>query len=208
MSAMRSFPEFILASRSPRRRELLTKAGYRFRVIPPAIDEPVHIPPGVPPAHVAEALAYFKAKSVSQANPEWIVLGADTVVTCAGRAFGKADDEDEARRMLRGISGTRHTVTTALAVLAPTPAGAPRRYIVADTTVIVMRDLADEEIDAYVAGGEWRDKAGAYAIQETGDRFVVKVDGSFSNVVGLPMELVARMLAAVDERGRPRSSGV
>ena len=194
---MRSFPEFILASQSPRRRDLLSKAGYRFRVSRPTVDEPVHIPPGVPPAHLAEALAYFKAKSVSQANPEWIVLGADTVVTCAGRTFGKAGDEDEARRMLRGISGARHTVTTALAVLVPTPAGRPRRHIASDTTVIVMRNLTDEEIDAYVASGEWRDKAGAYATQETPDVFVDHIEGSYSNVVGLPMELLARLFEKI-----------
>jgi len=193
---MKPYPTFILASRSPRRRELLTEAGYRFRAVAPRLAEPAYIPPGVPPAHLAEALAYFKARSVAEVLPCEIVLGADTVVTREGRTFGKAADEAEARRMLRDLSGSRHTVTTGLALLAPAPAAQPppRRYVASDTTVIVMRELSDEEIDAYVASGEWRDKAGAYAIQETADAFVDHVEGSYTNVVGLPMELLERML--------------
>lgn len=194
---MKPFPEFILASRSPRRRELLTRAGYRFRVAPPTVSEPAHVPPGVPPAQLAESLAYFKARAVAETLPGEIVLGADTVVTCAGRTFGKAADADQARRMLKEISGSRHTVTTGLALIVPArPGRAPRRYLASDTTVIVMRDLSDEEIDDYVAGGEWRDKAGAYAIQETADAFVDHIEGSYSNVVGLPMELLDRLLDA------------
>ena len=196
---MRPFPTFTLASRSPRRRELLIRAGYRFRAVPPRIHEPAYIPPGVPPAQVAEAMAYFKARSVAEALRREIVLGADTVVTCAGRTFGKAADPEQARGMLRGISGTRHTVTTGLAVLVPPrpPRPRPRRYIASDTTVIILRELSDDEINAYVASGEWRDKAGAYAIQETADAFVDRIEGSFTNVVGLPMELLERMLEQV-----------
>ena len=196
---MKPFPSFILASKSPRRREMLTEAGYRFRAVAPRVSEPAYIPPGVPPAQLAEALAYFKARSVAEILPHEIVLGADTVVTSARRTFGKAADAGEARYMLRGLSGMCHSVTTGLAILTPAPPGRTRpcRYIASDTTVIVMRHLSDEEIDAYVASGEWRDKAGAYAIQETADAFVDHIEGSYTNVVGLPMELLERMLGNV-----------
>lgn len=195
---MTQAPEFILASRSPRRCELLRQAGYRFRVVPP----PLHEPP--PPAHeeapaqLAEALAYFKARSVYRDRPGNIVLGADTVVACGGKILGKAEDEANARRMLSTISGTRHQVTTGLALLVPATANEKyRRLLAAETSYVTMRRVSHEEIDQYVASGEWRDKAGAYAIQESADAFIETVDGSFTNVVGLPMELLAQMLAKV-----------
>jgi len=200
---MEDFPEFILASRSPRRRELLRREGYRFRVVAPPLAEPA-APPSTGAVPAAEALAYFKARSVQVDHPDAVVLGADTVVTCRGRTFGKAADEAAARRMLAALSGTRHEVTTALALLLPGcaagPPEAPARLLAAETTHITMRGLTAGEIDRYVASGEWRDKAGAYAIQETGDAFIERVDGSLSNVIGLPLELLERMLRRA---GRP-----
>jgi len=189
---VKDFPEFILASRSPRRAALLTEAGYRFQVVPPPLAEPPDVPTAAP-GPLAEALAYFKARSVQADRADRIVLGADTVVAYRGNIFGKARDADDARRMLATIAGTRHAVITGLAVLVPARGGEPHRLLAADTTAVVMKPLTEAELDAYVASGEWRDKAGAYAIQETADAFVERLEGSFTNVVGLPMELLERL---------------
>ena len=193
---MKDFPEFILASRSPRRRQLLSDGGYRFRVVPPPLCEPPTASPEVTPAQLAESLAYFKARSVFAGHPDSIVLGVDTVVALDEEVFGKADDEDGARQMLSRLAGTRHCVITGLALLAPPdrPGGPEQRLMASDITYVTMRELAADEIDQYVASGEWRDKAGAYAIQEKADAFIEKVEGSFSNVIGLPMELLERLL--------------
>lgn len=208
----RGFPEFILASASPRRRQLLADAGYRFRVVPSPLPEPG--PPTEPrgPADLAVETAMFKASAVAAGRPDSIVLGADTIVVAGGKVLGKADTPQQARAMLGGLSGTRHAVITGLAVLLPSPRpGLPRApsehagrpdltYTDSDITYVTMRSLGQDEIDAYVASGEWRDKAGAYAIQETADAFVERIEGSFSNVVGLPMELLDRMLTRIASR--------
>ncbi|MDP6545340.1 MAG: Maf family protein [Phycisphaerae bacterium] len=194
----------ILASSSPRRETLMRQAGLHCRVVHPPIHEPDDIDEGLTPAGHAEALAYFKASSVRRIHAEAVVLGADTVVSIGEEILGKASGPEHAAAMLARLSGTQHEVITGVALL-----GAGHwRTIASETTRITMRTMTPDEIDRYVESGEWRGKAGAYAIQETADRFVVKVDGSFSNVVGLPMELVTRMLAAIDARGRPRSGGV
>ncbi len=199
---MREFPEFILASRSPRRRDLLTRAHYRFRVVAPALPEPETPSMSPAPTQLAEALAYFKARAVQVDCPDDIVLGADTVVAHEGHIYGKAADADEARQILAALSGSKHEVITAIAVLLPARPAAgeagPRRVLAAETTHIHMRDLSDEEIGLYVASGEWRDKAGAYAVQETGDAFIDHIDGSYSNVVGLPIELVEQLCIDAD----------
>jgi septum formation protein len=183
-------PRLILASSSPRRRELLAEAGYQFDVIAPPHDEPDDLLGRLALARQAEALAYFKARSVHDAWPDRWVLGCDTIVAARGHVMGKARDEHHARRMLRALSTTPHDVISGLAVLA----GPSSRIIAADVTRITMRPMTEAEIDDYIASGEWIGKAGAYAIQETADRFVVRVEGSFSNVVGLPMELLERVI--------------
>jgi septum formation protein len=198
-------PEFVLASRSPRRVELLRGAGYRFTVIPPPLHEPPSAEPGISPGQFAEALAFFKASSVHAHHPDRLVVGADTTVALGEEIFGKAVDENDARRILRRLSGARQSVITGLAVLLPGTGDAceaGRRVLASDVTYITMRPMSEGEIGEYIASGEWKDKAGAYAIQETADRFVVAVEGSVSNVVGLPMELVTRMLREV-RRGNP-----
>ena len=194
---MTDFPEFILASQSPRRSHLLTKAGYRFRVEPPTLSQRVSLSHALTPTQLAEALAYFKARTVQRRHRDAIVLAADTVVAHGGRVFGKAQDADDARRILGELSGTIHEVITALAMLLPParPGAGERRLIFADTTHVHMRKLTDEEIQRYIDSGEWRDKAGAYAVQETGDAFIDRIEGSFTNVIGLPMELLARLMA-------------
>jgi septum formation protein len=200
---MKDFPEFILASRSPRRRQLLEEAGYCFHAMPARLEEPHAIPPDASPTQFAEALAYFKARAVQEVRPEMPILAADTIVACQGTIYGKPEDAFDARCILSTLSGTTHQVITGVALLLPhlepVPDPCSLRLIASETTSVTMRALTRKELDDYIASGEWHDKAGAYAIQETADAFVEKIDGSFSNIVGLPMELVDRLTAKARE---------
>ncbi len=175
---------------------LLQQAGVEYCPVDPPIAEPKDIDEGLTPSQHAEALAYFKASSVERVRHGGAILGADTVVSLDGDILGKAPGPVQAAAMLARLSGTRHEVITGVALLGPDN----WRMIASEITYVTMRTMTDAEIDEYVQSGEWRGKAGSYAIQETGDRFVTSVEGSFSNVVGLPMELVARMLNAFDTR--------
>jgi len=190
MAEVPATPDLVLASSSPRRKALLRDAGLVFRAVDPPIREPGRLPNRLTPPQQAEALAYFKAKAVRDMVDDPYVLGADTIVALGEAILGKAADEAEARRMLGRLSGSRHQVITGVALLRRDGA----RLIASEITHVTMRPMRREELDAYIASGEWIGKAGAYAIQETGDRFVELVEGSFSNVVGLPTELVRRML--------------
>jgi len=133
---------------------------------------------------------------VADQAPDACVLGADTLVSVAGKVMVKPQDDSDARRMLRELSGTRQEVITGVGMICPDNT----RLISSETTRVTMREISEAEIDAYIASGEWKDKAGAYAIQDTADQFVTLVEGSFTNVVGLPMELVERMLRELHER--------
>jgi septum formation protein len=175
---------------------LLQQAGLHYRAVDPPIPEPEDIDETLSPAEHAEALAYFKASSVDRSNDHAAIIGADTVVSVSGDILGKAPGPRQAGEMLARLSGTRHEVITGVALLGP----GHWRMIASETTYVTMRTMTPDEIDQYVQSGEWLGKAGSYAIQETGDRFVTNVEGSFSNVVGLPMELVARMLNAFNMR--------
>ena len=186
----------ILASSSPRRRQLLTDAGYEFVIVEPTDDEDA--PDGLSPDGHAKLLATRKARSVAEGLAEGIVLGSDTVVTYEGEIIGKPDDARHAVQILSGLSGTRHAVITAVCL---TDAATGEEMCEAETTAIQMRDVPLEAIKAYVATGECFGKAGAYAIQENGDAFIERIEGSFSNVVGLPLELVESMLARFSARG-------
>jgi len=193
----------ILASNSPRRRELLRQAGYRFVVKPPSIEDRAAAGAMSPAARV-ESLAYMKAMAAVEAHglTDGLVLAADTAVELAGRLIGKPADHDDARRILAELSGSTHRVITGMA-LVDLAADSPmlkrlgeRRLLAHDVTEVRMRRMTPPEIDAYVASGEATGKAGAYALQETGDRYVERLDGSASNVVGLPIELLERMIEA------------
>ena len=185
-----NLPRLILGSSSPRRRDLLSEAGYEFEVGLPHLPEPTDLPASLSPTEYAERLAHFKANCVAESRPGECVLGADTVVAVNGKIIGKAADETHAVEMLTERSATPHKVITGIALLGPEK----KFSIAAETTIVTMKPMTAKEIRDYVNSGEWKGKAGAYAIQETADRFVEKLDGSFSNVVGLPMELLLQLL--------------
>lgn len=197
----RRIQRLILASASPRRLQLLADNGYRFEVIPPPFAEPEDKSPAVPPEQYAEALAYYKARSVanSASCSDAIVLGADTVVAYQGHIFGKAADADEARSILSVLAGTTHQVITGVALIQP---ASGLRLIGHETTQVTMRPMTPEVLNRYIASRAWQGKAGAYGIQDHGDAYIERIEGSFTNVVGLPMELVTKML---DEVGIARS---
>ncbi len=183
----------VLASRSPRRRELLTCAGIPFLVRPADVDES-WLEGEAPTAHV-ERLARQKARAVS-ATPDEIVLGADTVVVLDGAILGKPADEADAVRMLRRLSGREHQVLTGVCLKR-----GPVELVASETTTVRFSTLREEEIEAYVASGEPMDKAGAYAIQGLASKFVERIEGCYFNVVGLPVARVYRMLKSLTRAG-------
>jgi septum formation protein len=177
----------VLASASPRRQELLRNAGIPFEV------QPAHIPedtrPGEQAKQCAERLAREKALAVAKQRPQDIVLGADTVVAIDDQILGKPVDRSDAIRMLRMLSGREHQVITGVCVVAN---GQPRTT--SETTKVTMAEITEQEIIDYVASGEPMDKAGAYAIQGIASRWIPCIEGDYSNVVGLPVALVWRLL--------------
>jgi len=180
----------ILASASPRRRELLRTLCPDFRVMPSDLEETLAA--GSPRA-AAAGLALDKARAVAARNGEGVVLGADTIVVIDGQALGKPAGPDEARAMLRRLRGREHEVITGVAVV---DARTGRSEATAVVSRVRMTEYGEAEIEAYVATDEPLDKAGAYAIQGRGGALVAGLEGSFSNVVGLPLEETARMLMA------------
>ncbi len=184
------FPPLVLASASPRRRELLTALGLAFAVEPADVDET--ITPGEAAGEAAARLARSKAAAVAARRPNAFVLGSDTVVALADRILGKPRDAAEATAMLRSLRGRAHDVITAVALVAPsTTDQQPARVV---TTAVQMRDYTDAEIVASVAAGTPFDKAGAYAIQDDAFAPVTSITGCYCNVVGLPLWAVLQML--------------
>ncbi len=191
----------ILASASPRRKELLTQAGFTFEVRAAHLNEDPR-PEEDPIAYVTR-LAREKAQAVFDAggNAEAVVLGADTTVTLDNHMLGKPEDAADAARMLRMLSGRTHRVITGVAVVT-----ARRVEVAAEVTGVRFRTLSDEEIAAYVATGEPMDKAGAYGIQGRAARWIPRVEGCYFNVVGLPLALVTTMLEVVQAATGQRAS--
>ncbi|MFI4986455.1 MAG: Maf family protein [Alphaproteobacteria bacterium] len=188
-------PRLILASASPRRLELLRQIGVvPDRVEPSLIDESIrrHELPGAHAARLADA----KARAVAAAFPADFVLAADTVVACGRRILPKALDEATARSCLALLSGRRHRVIGGVTLIAPSGRSAARLV----TTSVTMKRLEAGEIDAYLAEGEWHDKAGGYAIQGLAAAFVRQLSGSYSNVVGLPLYETAALLSGLGYR--------
>lgn len=186
MSAMK----LILASASPRRAEVLRDAGLDFRIISSALDEtPLN---GESPQDLVRRLAESKAQLVGQRSiGPALIIAADTVVSADSKFFGKPRDADEGREMLRQLSGRTHKVHTGLAVLR-LPDQATRVEL--ETTEVSFAPVSEEEINAYISTGEPFDKAGAYAIQGRGGRYVTRIEGCYFNVVGLPLALLYRIL--------------
>lgn len=208
-------PHLVLASSSPRRRELLSQAGYNFTVVPPAEDVECGVCSESGPAGLVAELAYRKAAAVREqllADPQpAIILAADTVAECSGFILGKPKDEVFARQMLSQLSGREHRVLTGVCLWMLHPPsnddvreGNP--LIKVAVTRLRMDPLTDEQLDAYIASGKWDGKAGAFGYQDDLD-WVHVIEGSESNVVGLPMELLAEMLGEF-AGSQDRRSGV
>lgn len=198
-------PRFILASGSPRRRELITSLGIQFAIIKSDVDETQY--PGEPPLDYVRRLSVEKAEAAAAKAAPGVVLAADTVVILAadtigvdeqGEILGKPVDADDAREMLRRLRGRDHLVCTAITVLRVEPDGIlPKTITELTCTTVTMRHYNDDEIDAYIASGDPFDKAGSYAIQNAAFHPVARIDGCYNNVVGLPLCAVKRALAAV-----------
>lgn len=192
----------ILASQSPRRRELMREAGFDCRILPTDIDETPY--DNEAPLALVERLARAKAAAVGKhdAEPNEIVVAADTIVTFDGKKLGKPVDKANARAMLRALSGRTHQVATGVCIVRagdPTVPRAAQSTSFVEVTDVHFYPLTDREIETYVDSGEPMDKAGAYGIQGIGGRMLVRgINGDFYNVVGLPIARVVREIAKLD----------
>ena len=181
--------DIILASQSPRRKELMGQIGLKFKVISPNVDE--HMEGNPSPAQLVEELSLRKARAVErQADGEALIVAADTVVALEGTVLGKPEDEREAFAMLSALSGNRHYVYTGVTVLRD-----GRAVTQHEVTTVTFRELEPEEISHYIATGEPMDKAGAYGIQGLGAMLVSGIEGDYFNVMGLPVYRLGRILA-------------
>ena len=189
------FP-FVLASSSPRRKRILEGLELEFTIEPPDVPEDA-LDGETPDDHVTR-LALAKASEVAERHETGTVLGADTVILLDGNILGKPADAQDARRMLRTTRGRWHEVFTGVGLVRCSDGVSVTGY---ERTRVLMRELTDEEVDDYVAGGEPLDKAGSYGIQECGAAVVDRVEGCFYNVVGLPVALMCRMLEELSSTG-------
>ena len=185
-------PPLVLASASPRRCALLEQIGYAPDLVEPAALDETALPGERPEAHAAR-LAREKAAAVAARHPGAFVLGADTVVACGRRILGKAEREESARRCLALLSGRRHRVFGGVTVIDPEGRAVSRLV----RTTVAFKRLTADEMATYLAGGEWRGKAGGYAIQGRAAIFVRFVNGSYSNVVGLPVHETYRLMVGL-----------
>jgi septum formation protein len=182
----------VLASASPRRQELLKNAGISFTVRPANIDEVQQLGEGS--LHFAERMARDKARAIRASDPESVVIGADTIVVARDQVLGKPADAADAVRMLRLLSNRQHFVITSVCLIGTDVNDTAYEDIRSEKTAVHFSPLTDAEIRDYVASGEPMDKAGAYAIQGRASRWISKIEGDYFNVVGLPVDLVWRML--------------
>ncbi len=183
--------KLVLASASQRRQQLLREAGYVFEIDPAEVDESAY-PAAALPSEVARAWAQAKADAVAQRHPAAVVLGADTLVAFGDRIIGKPVDLNHAREILTLLSGTTHLVITGIAIVHPASRFSLNTRVM---SAVRMKNLWAQQIDDYLAGGQWQGKAGAYGIQDANhDPFVSCLSGSFTNIVGLPMEATRRLL--------------
>lgn len=186
---------FILASASPRRKEILSNAGFNFEVIVSDADE--NISEDMTPEKTVEELAKRKALSVWESNKDAVVFGCDTVVAVDGKILGKPADDEDAFNMLRMLSGKVHTVSTGVCICS-----AEKLTVFSNTTRVEFYSLSDETIKSYIATGECRDKAGAYGIQGYGRVLVKEIKGDYFSVMGLPVSQASRVLAEFGVYGK------
>lgn len=179
---------FILASASPRRKEILEKAGYSFEIIVSDTDE--NIAEDLSPEKTVEVLAERKALSVWESNKDSVVFGCDTVVAIDGRILGKPTDDKDAFNMLKMLSGRTHTVSTGVCICSE-----DKTEVFSNTTKVEFYPLSDETIRSYIASGEGKDKAGSYGIQGYGCVLVKEIKGDYFSVMGLPVSQSSRVLA-------------
>jgi MAF protein len=177
----------VLASASPRRRELLETLGVKYEILPAL--GPEQPPEGADAEQTVRALSRSKALEVARKRPDAVVVGADTVVVCDGKILGKPRDEENARQMLRMLSGRDHSVFTGVTLVC-----GEKVLTEAEQTKVFFRAITDEEITRYIATGEPMDKAGAYACQGLASLFVERIEGDYFNVVGLPLYRLGQML--------------
>jgi len=191
--ALHTSNRLILASASPARRWLLERAGYQFEVLPALIDEPMD-ETYPDPRHLVQHIAWLKAAAVAPRVESGLLIAADTVAWIDGQPIGKPDDEADARRILRLLGGRTHELWTGVCLWRR-----PDDVQVAwqERTLVHFTAMNDAEMDAYLSSREWANNSGAYAIKEEGDPYVRVVEGSVSNVIGLPMESLARIISAV-----------
>jgi septum formation protein len=184
-------PRLVLASRSPRRQELLREAGYDFIIDPADVDEDDY-PAEALPADLAVRLARMKSHAVASKFPNDVILGADTIVALGDRIIGKPRDEAHARSILKLLSGTTHVVITGVSVIRRAIEYTEERRVM---SAVRMRLLTHKDIDLYIESGQWQGKAGGYGIQDN-DPFVQRMSGCHTNIVGLPMTTTKAMLTA------------
>ena len=185
-------PSLVLVSSCPLCRQVLVAAGFCLRTVEPWIHEPPRLLGHGDVVQQAEALAYFRAREAAAEGGRTCVLSVATLVALGNRVIGKPFGRMEAAEMLRAISGTRHRVVTGVAALR-----AGRRRLASDVTYVTMRRIPEDAIAAYLDSGRWLGVAGAYATPGMAERYVLDREGSFSNLLGMPVELVARAIASL-----------
>ncbi len=185
---------FVLASKSPRRIQLLRDAGYEFDILPSGVDESVFDTVDPVPAAYAETLALAKAEDIAQHHPNRLVLGADTIIDYDGQIIGKARDEAHAECIVRKLFSNPHCVITGMALIWM---DRNIRIITHELTRVIPHAMSPAQIEAHLKSGSWQGKAGAYAIQENGDEFIERLEGSLTNVIGLPMERLKDLLQEI-----------
>ena len=183
----------LLASASPRRREILENLGFEFEILPSDVDESEV--PWNDPVKSAKLLAEIKGVDAQMTRPRKTIIAADTIVLCDGQVMGKPGSPEEAKEMLETLSGRMHEVVTGIALIAPPNI----RIIEAESTRVFFRGLGTEEISRYIETGEPFDKAGAYAIQGYASAFIEKIEGCYFNVVGLPVSRLFGMFRRLEE---------
>ncbi len=175
--------KLVLASTSPRRIEILRLLGRPFQTISPNFEEDLSLP--LPPETMARLFAEQKAKSVAAQFPDSIIIAGDIVIACEGEIIGKPTDRKNAKRILQKLSGKQHQIFSAATVSITT---------VLEIVTVTMRDFSDGEIDDYLNIGEYKDKAGAYSMQEAGSRLIEQIEGDYLAAVGLPLKQIVKML--------------